>query len=170
MAEIADEARVSRATAYRYFPSIDALLYEAPVDLVTPDPHGLFADSDLADPVQRVDAAEAALHEMVFANETQLRAVLCHSLKSALGGEVDAEIPRRQNRRIPLIEAALSDAKCEIAPEVYQKLTMSLAFLFGPEGMLVCRDVLGIDAETARSVKSWAIQALVRSALEQSSS
>ena len=34
--EVADEALVSRATAYRYFPSIDALLIEAALDVAVP--------------------------------------------------------------------------------------------------------------------------------------
>src|SRR5690606_40470445 len=35
---IAAEALVSRATAYRYFPSLEALLAEASLDLATPSP------------------------------------------------------------------------------------------------------------------------------------
>ena len=35
--EIAEEALVSRATAYRYFPNVEALLIEAPLDLALPD-------------------------------------------------------------------------------------------------------------------------------------
>ena len=42
--EVAEEALVSRATAYRYFPTIEALLAEASADVVTPEPETLFAD------------------------------------------------------------------------------------------------------------------------------
>ena len=41
---VAEEALVSRATAYRYFPSVDALLVEAPLDGATPNPDELFRD------------------------------------------------------------------------------------------------------------------------------
>jgi AcrR family transcriptional regulator len=34
--EIAEEALISRATAYRYFPRVEALLLEASLDVVTP--------------------------------------------------------------------------------------------------------------------------------------
>ena len=34
--EVAEEALVSRATAYRYFPGVDALLVEASLDTVVP--------------------------------------------------------------------------------------------------------------------------------------
>ena len=36
--EIAEEAMVSRATAYRYFPDVGALLVESAVDIATPEP------------------------------------------------------------------------------------------------------------------------------------
>ncbi|HEY5895272.1 MAG TPA: hypothetical protein VIT91_18780 [Chthoniobacterales bacterium] len=41
----------------------------------------------------------------------------------------------------------------------------ALALIFGPESMIVCRDVLRIDEKMARKVKSWAVRALVRVAL-----
>jgi hypothetical protein len=42
--------------------------------------------------------------------------------------------------------------------------------IFGPEAMIVFRDVLRLDEQTARDVKSWAVRALVRAALESSRS
>jgi hypothetical protein len=36
--------------------------------------------------------------------------------------------------------------------------------------MIVFRDVLGVDPDTARTVKSWAVRALVRAALQDSTS
>src|SRR4028119_708650 len=41
--EVAEAALVSRATAYRYFPSVEALLIEASVDITVPDGATLFA-------------------------------------------------------------------------------------------------------------------------------
>jgi hypothetical protein len=38
----------------------------------------------------------------------------------------------------------------------------------GSESMIVFRDVLQVDEQTARRVKSWAVRALVRAALAQS--
>ena len=40
--EIAEEALVSRATAYRYFPSVEALIVEASLDVAVPDADELF--------------------------------------------------------------------------------------------------------------------------------
>ncbi|MCW2685139.1 MAG: TetR/AcrR family transcriptional regulator [Mycobacterium sp.] len=102
--EVAGEAQVSRATAYRYFSSIDALLAEGPIDGAVPDPDDLFRDASLDDPVERLVRVETALHDMIAANELSLRLMLAHSLQRNLNGEVDGDLPVRQNRRTALIE------------------------------------------------------------------
>ena len=43
--EVAEEALVSRATAYRYFPSVESLLIEAPIEGAVPDPDDIFRDA-----------------------------------------------------------------------------------------------------------------------------
>lgn len=162
LAEVAKRAMLSRATAYRYFSSIEALLAEAPIDGVAPDP-SMFADDPSTDAAERVDRAEAALHEMAFANENALRAMLAHAVAPRA-----EEGPVRQNRRQELIEAALEPARADLDDATYLRLCRALAMVFGTESMIVFRDVLGVDAESARDVKSWAVRALVRAALEGS--
>jgi hypothetical protein len=77
-------------------------------------------------------------------------------------------IPVRQNRRGPLIEAALAPARDRLTPAAYSRLCAALAMIFGPESMVVFSDVLGLDARAARKIKSWAAQALVRAAIKES--
>jgi hypothetical protein len=114
-----------------------------------------------------VDRAEAALHEMIFRNEVPLPLMLVQALQQALkGGE--GSVPIRQNRRIPLIEAALRPVHGCLAPEAYDRLCVALAVIFGTESMVVFRDVLRTDAERAREVKSRAVNALMRAALAES--
>ncbi|MCB1819960.1 MAG: TetR/AcrR family transcriptional regulator [Candidatus Competibacteraceae bacterium] len=164
MEDVAEEALVSRATAYRHFPKIDALLVEAPLDAAVADPEELFAN-DLSDDVEeRIDRAEASLHTMVYQNEAQLRILLANAIRR---GQTDAAIPVRQNRRLPLIKAALAPARARLADADYERLCAALAIIFGAESMIVFRDVLGIDPDTARAVKRWAVRALVRSALQE---
>ena len=166
MDEVAEAALVSRATAYRYFPKLEALLVEAPLDGAVPDGRALFASDTSADPEDRLDRAEAALHEMTYQNEAQLRMMLANSLTRA-AGDGDAA-PPRQNRRTPLIEAALAPARQRFSNEAYENLRASLALVFGTESMVVYRDVLPLSERKARKVKSWAIRALVRAALKDS--
>ena len=167
MDAVAGEAMVSRATAYRYFPSIEALLVEAPLDGAIPDPRAIFAGDDSTDPAHRIDKAEAALHEMVYRNEAQLRLMLAASLEHKAKGLTDG-LPVRQNRRATLIAAALAPARGRFHRSSYERLCAALALIFGPESMIVFSDVLGLDERAARRIKSWAAQALVRAALVES--
>jgi AcrR family transcriptional regulator len=163
--EIAEEALVSRATAYRYFPSVEALHLEAALDVAAPNPAALFSNDSPADPVERLRRADRALNEMIRANEAPLRMMLVHSLERVVRGEVDGKMPARQNRRTPLIEAALAPLQGLVEPEAMEKLKASLALVIGTEAMLVCKDVLGLDDAAAERVRHWAIGALVEAAL-----
>jgi len=167
MDEVAKEALVSRATAYRYFPSIDALLVEVPVDEAVGSPGEIFANRTSDDAEARVDEAEAFMHKVVYQNEALLRIMLANSIGRNLE---DDTLPNRQNRRVPLIEAALSTSRHRFRDDDYERLCAALAMIFGPESMMVFRDVLRVDEKTARQVKSWAVRALVRTALQSSES
>jgi AcrR family transcriptional regulator len=168
MDEVAREAMVSRATAYRYFPSIEALLVEAPVDGAVPDPETIFANDPSTDPVERADRAEAILHDVTYANEAHLRVMLAASLERKAKSDADDATPIRQNRRTPLIEAALAPARDRFSDPAYKRLRAALALIFGTESMIVFRDVVPLDPNTARDVKRWAIGTLVAAALKES--
>ncbi|MES1167520.1 MAG: TetR/AcrR family transcriptional regulator [Pseudomonadota bacterium] len=165
MDEIAAEALVSRATAYRAFRNVDALLAEVPAHEATDDLAAAFNGDASEDAEARIDAAEAALHQVVYAHEGQLRVMLAHSIGRRLE---DKNVTLRQNRRGPLIDAALATVRDRLRPADYAKLRAALALIFGTESMIVFRDVLGLDAKDAREVKSWAVRTLVRTALEES--
>lgn len=163
MDEVAQEALVSRPTAYRYFRSIDALLNEAAVDDAVMESTQILGQSKSADPEERLLEAEAAMHRSCYDNEAQLRVVLANAVSR---GPADNDVPARQNRRLPLIEAALAPARDRFTPGNYRKLCAALALIFGTESMIVFRDVLRVDEATAREVKTWAIRTLVRGALK----
>lgn len=159
--EVAEQAMVSRATAYRYFASIEALVVEASLDLAVPAPEQLFADYASEDPVARLERADSALHAMIRANEPSMRLMLVHSLQRA---ERNDDIPPRQNRRTPLIEAALEPARQQFKPAALKNLVRALALVIGTEAMVVFKDVLQLDEADAQKVRRWAIRALVDAA------
>jgi AcrR family transcriptional regulator len=164
--EIAEEALVSRATAYRYFPNVDALLVEASLDIATPQADELFADDSADDPVSRVQQVDAAFHDMILANEASLRTMLVHSLEQAQE-QKEGALPVRQNRRTPLIEAALKPARQQFKAGTIETLSKALAIIIGTEGVIATKDVLQLDDEDARKVKRWAIRALVEAAMKK---
>lgn len=161
--EIAEEALVSRATAYRYFPSVEALLLEASLDVVAPVADIVFRDAP-DDPVLRLERLDTAFHDMILANEAPLRMMLVQSLERSVRADANAEPTARQNRRTPLIEAALEPARKQFKPAALDTLRKALALVIGTEAMVVFKDVLQLDDAEARKVKRWAIRALVEAA------
>lgn len=157
--EIAEEAKVSRATAYRYFPNVEDLLAEACLHVAFPDPVCLAGASD--DPVERLMLIDEAVDRMIAANETALRMMIASASKLPLQS---AEVPARQNRRLPLIEAALAPAKAQFTPDSFRRLTRALSLVIGTEAMLVFKDVLHLSPEQARDVRRWTIRSLVEAA------
>lgn len=162
--EIAEEALVSRATAYRYFPNVEALHLEASIDIETPQAEDALRGAPTDDVVARLECVDDALHTMIAANEAQLRMMLAQSLERSARSEIDDQLPARQNRRTPLLEAALAPANGRFKPAAMKKLTHALALVVGPEAMVVCKDVLRLDDAEARKVRRWAIRALVAAA------
>jgi AcrR family transcriptional regulator len=162
--EVADEALVSRATAYRYFPNVEALLVEAPLDIAVPEAGELFAAGGTEDPVARLDKVDAALHQMIDRNEVSLRLMLANALQQRAQQNGGTDLPVRQDRRTPLIEAALAPARARFKPADLEKLTAALALVIGTESMVVFRDVLRLDEAKAQKVRRWAIRALVEAA------
>ena len=160
--EVAEEALVSRATAYRHFPSVEALLVEASVDVAVPEAGDLFRDDPSRDPLVRLQRVETALHDMILANEPALRTMLAHTIQRGI--QPDGQLPRRQNRRMPLIEAALEPARDQFRPGALKMLARALALIMGPEAIVVIKDVLQLGDADARKVKRWAIRALVEAA------
>lgn len=159
--EVASEALVSRATAYRYFPSAEALMGEVALDVVTPQPEALFAGDRSADAAERLERADAALDDMMHANEMALRALLVRAQQLRLAGE---EGQVRQNRRSPLIDAALAPLRKEFKPAQLAMLRKAMGVVIGTESMIAFKDVLGLDPAEARRVKRWMIRALVEAA------
>lgn len=163
--DVAEEALVSRATAYRYFSGIEALLVEAALDVAMPD-ESLFVGDRSDDVVERVLRADSAVAGMIAENEAALRAMLVHSLQRGMEGNgTEGALPVRQNRRTPLIEQALAPARAALAPADFTRLTRALALVIGTESMLAFKDVLALADDEAAAVRAWMIRVLVAAAL-----
>lgn len=161
--EVAEEARVSRATAYRYFPNVEMLIVEAPLEGAMPEAEDIFRGAS-DDPVERLERVDAALHDMMAANEPALRMMLAQSVQHGAGRENASDYPIRQNRRTALIETALAPAGEQFRPDAMASLTNSLAVIIGTESMVAFKDVLQLTDADAQDVRRWAIRALVDAA------
>lgn len=158
--EIAEAAMVSRATAYRYFPGLDALLLEAALDMAAPTAEAIFEGEKSGDPLIRLERVDNALSRMMAANEAGLRVMLAQSVQRPS----DADAPTRQNRRGPLVAEALAPAAASFDPEALDTLSKALVVLLGIEAVVVFKDVLRVSDAEANKVRRWMIRALVDAA------
>ncbi|WGM39798.1 TetR/AcrR family transcriptional regulator [Caulobacter sp. NIBR1757] len=159
---IAEAALVSRATAYRYFANLDDLLVEAALHMSTPEAAELFPEGPPEDAVTRLGRVDDALDAMMAANEGTLRLMLSSAVQRGRAGPDDP--PRRQNRRSPMIEAALAPCCSQFEPAALERLAKALALVVGSESMIVFKDVLGLEDAEAKTIKAWVMAALVEAA------
>jgi AcrR family transcriptional regulator len=161
VAEVADAAGVSRATAYRYFPAQDLLLAEAALELQAPDIAQVVAHAGAA-AEQRLDAVVTATLRYVAANEAAFRTLLRLSVEPA-----DQATPaprRRAGRRLSWAARALEPLSDRLEPAAQQRLVAALALLMGIETLVVLKDVCGLDEAAAEEVVRWAAQTLLAGA------
>lgn len=158
LAEVADQALVSKTTAYRYFASAEDLIAEVFFDRDFPDVATVFASVGV-DPTDRVLAVEAAVNDALLANELAMRMIIRNSLDASLGAPDDP--PLRPGRRRALIAEALTALDDELAPDVIERLEHALALVIGPEAIVAARDVCGLRPDQTRDVTRWAALALL---------
>jgi AcrR family transcriptional regulator len=163
VAEVADAALVSRATAYRYFPTQEALLVELPLDVAAPTVTSLFGDSAPSDPEDRVALVQNALYDLARDHETEFRLFLRSSLMRSVSTKAPPE-PSRGARRLDLLDAALAPLNAELSPAQIDRLKTALSILVGVESMIVLRDVLRLEHDDARQKGEWAAREMVRAA------
>jgi AcrR family transcriptional regulator len=164
IADTADAAKVSRATAYRYFTRQDELLAEVPLDEAAPTITSLFSEDAPTDPEDRVALVQNALYDLSRDHETEFRLFLRTSVTRALRDAEGTSDPFRGARRTALLAEALAPLAGELTPAEIERLKTALAMLVGTEPMIVLRDVLRLDHDQARESGEWAVRQLVRAA------
>ncbi len=162
---VAEQAMVSRATAYRYFANIDQLILEATLDATLDvDAVGDDAPSALSDVPMRAGQVQARLFEHARENETQFRLFLSSANKAWV--ESDGKVELRSGRRLGMIDKALAPARDTLDEATYERLRDALAGMMGIESLTMMRDICELDPDAARDTMNWAVQTLVRAVLE----
>ena len=156
--EVAEAAEISRATAYRYFPTQEMLLAEVALFSVGGP---LFPAEGKKLPVpEAVGQLVRRVGGWTYANEQPLRTILRLSLDPATG-------VRRPGHRIEWIEDALAAARAEMDSKTYNRLSKALTLLLGIDPIVVMKDIAGASREQALDVLEWTARTLVDAALER---
>jgi AcrR family transcriptional regulator len=173
VSEAADEARVSRATAYRYFPTQDALLLEVAQlnPAVAPVEEAIRA-LPTGDPERRLRGLLDAINPIVLDEETSMRVALRVYLDTWLENRGNGSTPAvREGRRMRWLDEVLADVRSDLPPEQWRRLRAALALTLGTEAVVVMKDVCRIeDGEEILDVLQWAAAALLRAASEEAPS
>ncbi|MFG1424514.1 TetR family transcriptional regulator [Roseixanthobacter glucoisosaccharinicivorans] len=157
--EAADAAAISRATAYRYFSTPEALAQEALLDAIAEEVDGVMLDAGLRalPPARQAEEVVASVLAMVLRHEALFRTYL--SLAAAGQGT------SRGGRRVRWISEALSGIAATMAPEAFTRLVNALSLLAGIETLVVLKDICGLDTAQVEATVRWIARTLVAGSL-----
>ena len=164
VAEVAVRSKVSRATAYRYFPSRSALT-TAVIDSSL-GPVRVLAD-DTLDGRARVRDLFQRTFPRFKEFEPQLRAAAQLSLEQwslERAGLLEEE-PYRRGHRIRILEHALAPLAPKLPPTVRQRLHHALSVVYGIEPYCILKDIWGLSDRQTERVALWMADALIDAAL-----
>lgn len=165
VSQAAEAAGVSRATAYRYFPS-QAALVQAVVD------EGLGPilswDSALADAEERVDDLLRSSSRRIVEFESTFKAALKLSLEQWArdrAGTLGEEPPFKRGHRVDLLQKAIEPLRQRLTKTQFSRLAKALSLTYGLEVLLVLKDIWGLEQKEVQDVARWAARSLVKVAL-----
>jgi AcrR family transcriptional regulator len=164
IADVAEAAQVSVATAYRYFSNPNDLILEA----ATPRVPQIMADLP-DDPADRIDEVVRRIAEIQFGDEALWRAILRADLErwAAQVAVLDPEVrvPTRGSNRLDMVQEALAPLAEKLPAELHRTLIMATMLVCGMEALVAARDACGLEPDEATEVMRWAAQALLKVAL-----
>jgi AcrR family transcriptional regulator len=168
----AEAASVSRATAYRYFPTQESLLLE--IRVVTPAfeiVEKTVGSLEDADPETRLATLMAVANRTMFDEETLIRTALrtYHDQWLQQSERADQDSPVvREGRRLHWLDETLASWKASIAEADWLRLRAALALTIGGEAMSVMKDVCRIDDDDeAMEILQWTALALLRAGMRE---
>ena len=163
--EIADAADVSRRTVYQYFPTVEQLLLDATL--------GLLSQAAVDDAIQRADPGGDDAPSRVSAMIRALTDMSSQTMplgRSLIRLTVDAHPgstgqPKRGYRRIDWIETAIEPLRGRLDDVGFERLVSALAMVIGWEALIVLQDLRGLTPDQQEEVSTWAARALIQAAL-----
>ncbi|MEZ5783373.1 MAG: TetR/AcrR family transcriptional regulator [Rhizobiaceae bacterium] len=161
---VAEEADVSRATAYRYFPTQAALVHAVVDEALGPilDWH-----SESGDALERTQSLLSTSIPRIEDYEATFRAALKHSLEQWAMRNAGVEMTEpafTRGHRVSLLRDAVSPLTGRISDSSRERLAQALSLLFGIEALVILKDIWGIDGGEAKDVILWAAELLVTAA------
>lgn len=163
VADAAESAKVSRATAYRYFPTQDQLLLELGRLMPAMKPVDEMIRALPADVPERLSLLLTTFNSAVLDQEAVMRTMLRAGLDTWLENyNQGVDVPVREGRRIGWLDQVLEPIRKELSAANYRRLRAALALTLGPDSIFIMKDVCGLDGAEALTVLEWAARALLQ--------
>ncbi len=161
--EVAEEAGISRTTAYRYFANQRSLLVAAHPETGATT---LLPDGVSADPQERLDAVATRFIRLIIDTEAAQRTMLRLSLSA--NPQERGGLPLRQGRAIAWITEALQPLRGRLTDEEVHRLALAVRSAIGVEALVWLTDIGGLSREEAAVNMRWSAQSLLSAAMNAS--
>lgn len=165
VAEVASAAGVSRATAYRYFPSRSHLISAIIGESLGPVRR---FESRKTDGRARVQELFTKTFPRFRQFEPHMRAALQLSLEHwALerSGHIGEE-PYRRGHRVAILQRVAAPLKLGMRDGEFRRLLRGLSMIFGIEPYVVLKDIWGCSDREVQATARWMADALIDASLK----
>ncbi|ATA20067.1 TetR family transcriptional regulator [Gibbsiella quercinecans] len=159
--ELAAYAQVSRATAYRYFPTQSALIAAVVAESLGPILEWQPQDNDA---LKRIQQLLAFAYPQMEQHEGALRAALQLSLQQWANATPGEKFVRGNRKR--LLKMAVEPLDGKLSPDSLQRVIHAFSLIYGSEVFLVLKDIWGLDLAAIQDVTQWMAKAILRQANE----
>ena len=166
VAEVAVAAKISRATAYRYFPSRSKLVSAVIAEALAPVRRAV---PQQGEPKQRLHELLNRTYSRFSEYEPHMRAALQLALehKSLEDAGLLEEEPFRRGQRQEILKVALAPLRVQLPAKSWNRLLNALAVVYGIEPMIVLKDICGASDRETEAVVRWMMDALMDAALRE---
>ena len=159
---------MSRATAYRYFPTQESLLLDViNVEALLKPVEDLVASFPTDDAAERLADLVGAFTQAMLSDEALIRTGERIYMDTWLANQADGnQTPVRAGRRMRYIDEALRPLGEQLGESGRKRLRCALALTIGTEALIAMKDSAGLDDdEEIVATLEWAAGALLRAAL-----
>jgi AcrR family transcriptional regulator len=156
--QTADRARVSRTTAYRYFPNQRSMLAATYPEIGR---ESLLGTTPPDDPRERLRIVVQDFTAQIVDHEPELRA----ALRLSLDPDSTTGLPLRQGRAIGWIEDALEPLRANVPAAAVHRLALAIRATTGIEALVWLTDIAGLSTRDAIDLMQSSAQTLLEATL-----
>lgn len=162
--DVADEASISRATIYRYFPNVDILMTEASLDIHHLSPEELIEEMGSLDFPERISFIQRYYNQLAQDHEILFR----RYLSAVLAASSSSKKKVRGARRKEALIKAITPFKGQLTKKERMNMVNIASILMGIDPLITAKDVCGLDTEEAKATLEWGLEMIMKGLIKDS--